>query len=85
MRERWADYGNGWFRLNTDTVYLCLYSRASKNYRTIHSNWTLTCAIKGQYGYACSFHYEFGGTIDEAFERAETILREMFESVKELI
>lgn len=85
MRKHWVDHGSGLFRLNTDTVYLTLNSRAPKNYHTIHSNWTLTCTIKGQYGYACRFHYEFGGTIDEAFERAETILREMFKSIQELI
>ena len=85
MRERWVDHGGGCFRLNTDTVHLCLYSRASKNYRTIHSNWTLTCFIKGQYGRACTFQHEFGGTFDEAFERVETIVREIFESIQEII
>ena len=85
MRERWVDHGGGCFRLDTDTVHLWLYSRASKNYRTIHSKWTLVCFIKGQYGRACTFHNEFGGTFDEAFERVETILLEVKEALSEIM
>lgn len=85
MRERWVDDGNGLLSINTDTMYLRLWSKAYKNYHHVHSNWTFTCAIKGQYGYVCRFHYDFGGTFDEALDRAETIVREMFQSIQEII
>lgn len=85
MRERWIDRGEGLFVIETDTVRLSLWSRAPKNYRTMHSNWTFRCLVKGQYGYACDFYYEFGGTFDEAFKRAETIIREIFVSFQEII
>lgn len=85
MRERWVDNNNGILAIDTDTMYLRLWSRAHKNYRNVHSNWTFTCAIKGQYGYACRFHYEFGGTLNEALERAETIIREASESLREIL
>lgn len=85
MRERWVDHGEGLFVIETDTVRLSLWSRAPKNYRTIHSHWNFRCLIKGRYGYACNFYHDFGGTFNEAFERAETIIREMFESVQEII
>ena len=84
MRERWVDDGQGLLTIHTDTVYLRLWSKAYKNYRHIHSNWTFSCAIKGQYGYVCRFYHEFGGTFDEALDRAETIMNEVFESFKEI-
>lgn len=85
MRERWVDHGNGFLTIETNTVRVRLRSKASKNYRNAYSHWSLWFACKGQYGYACAFSCDFGGTFNEALERVETIVREMFESIQELI
>jgi hypothetical protein len=85
MRDLWVDSGDGVLLIQTDTLYVRLISKASKNYHTAHSNWTLVFMRKGKYGYAARFFYQFGGTIDEALERAEVILRETYESIDEIL
>ena len=85
MRERWVDHGNGILTIETNTIHVRLRSQARKNYRNTQSNWRLFFSCKGQYGYACVFSYDFGGAFDEALERVETIVKEMFESIRELI
>lgn len=85
MRELLTDNGSGTLYVQTDKLHIRLYSKARKNYHTTHSNWTLYCAFRGQYGYACTFHYEFGGTFDEALDRVETILLEIKETLLEIM
>ena len=85
MRELWIDHGNGVLTIDTNTIRVRLRSQARKNYRNTHSNWRFFFACKGQYGYACMFSYDFGGTLDEALERVETIVKELFESIQEII
>ena len=85
MRERWVDDGDGVLLIQTDTLYVRLISKARKNYRTISSNWTLAFMRKGRYGYAVRFFYTFEGTIDEALNRAELLLRETYGSIAEII
>ena len=85
MRERWVDHNNGMLSIQTDTMHIHINSRARKNYHTIHSHWSFHFCIKGKYGYACRIFYDFEGTFEEALERAETIVKEMYESIKEII
>ena len=85
MRERWVDDGNGTLRIQTETLTCCLYSKARKNYHHIYSNWSLNFYVKGEYGYMARIFYTFGGTIEEAMNRAETMMLEMFRSIQEII
>lgn len=85
MRDKWVDNGNGILTINTPRLYIRLYSRARKNYRAIYSNWQLSVGVKGEYGYAVRFYYDFGGTLNDALERSEVIMRELFESIQEII
>ena len=63
MRDKWVDSGDGILTINTPRLYIRLYSRARKNYRTIYSNWQLSVGVKGEYGYAVRFYYDFGHQI----------------------
>ena len=85
MRERWIDNGRGLLSIKTDTMYIHIQSRAQKNYHTISSNWSLFFCIKGRYGYMVQICYKFAGTMEEALDRAETMMREMFESIQEIL
>ena len=85
MRERWIDDGRGSLSINTDTMRIRIRSRAIKNYHTISSNWSLFFCIKGRYGYMVQIYYQFAGTMEEALDRAETMIREMFESIQEIL
>ena len=85
MRERWIDHGRGLLSIETDTMYIHIQSRAQKNYRTISSNWSLFFWVKGQYGYAAQIYNNFAGTMEEALDRAETLLKEIFESIQEIL
>ena len=85
MRERWVDMGSGRLGITTDTLCIRLQSKAHKNYRNTHSNWRLYFSCRGQYGYCCVFSYEFGGTMEEALYRTETIIKEMHWSIQEII
>ena len=85
MRDKWVDSGDGTLTINTPRLYIRLYSRARKNYRTIYSNWQLSVCVKGEYGYAVKFYHDFGGTFNDALERTEVIIRELFESIQEVI
>lgn len=85
MRERWIDDGNGLLSINTDTMHIHIQSRAKKNYHTISSNWNLCFWVKGKYGYMARIYCGFAGTMEEALNRAEIMMREMFESIREII
>lgn len=85
MRERWVDNGRGILTISTDTLHIHIASRATKNYRHVHSNWRLYFYVKGEYGYMARIHCEFGGTMEEALNRAETMMKEMFESIQEIM
>ena len=85
MRERWIDHGNGMIEIETDTLTCRLRSRATKNYRHIESNWDLYFYIKGQFGYMCRTYCGFADTMEGAMNRAETMMREMFESIREIM
>lgn len=85
MRERWVDDGRGLLSINTDTMHISIQSRARKNYRTISSNWYLCFWVKGQYGYMARIYFNFAGTMEEALDRAETMLKEIFESIQEIM
>lgn len=85
MRERWVDDGRGTLKIQTETLTCCLYSKARKNYHHIQSNWSLNFYVKGQYGYMARIYYTFAGTMEEALNRAETMMREMFESIQEIM
>lgn len=85
MRDLWIDNGQGILSIDTDTLYIRLISKAKKNYRIIHSNWKFIFYHKCRYGYVCHWYYGFGGTIDEALDRAEIIIREAFEGIKKVI
>lgn len=85
MRERWIDDGNGLLSINTDTMHIHIQSRAKKNYRIISSNWSLNFDVKGKYGYMARIYYTFAGTMEEALDRAEIMMREIFESIQEIL
>lgn len=85
MRELWVDDGHGTLLIQTDSLYVRLHSYARKNYHTVHSNWSLTFGVKGKYGYACRSYHQFGGTFNEALERAETIFQEMHAVLSEVL
>lgn len=85
MRERWIDDGRGLLSINTETMHIHIISRARKNYRTVISHWQLYFWVKGKYGYMARINCAFSGTMEEALDRAETMLKEMFESIQEII
>ena len=85
MRERWVDHGDGTLIIQTETLRCCLYRKARKNYHHIQSNWSLNFYIKGKYGYMARIYYTFAGTMEEAINRAETMMLEMFESIREIM
>ena len=85
MRERWVDCGDGTLIIQTETLRCCLYSKARKNYHHIQSNWSLNFYIKGKYGYMARIYCTFAGTMEEAMNRAETMMLEMFESIQEIL
>lgn len=85
MRERWIDNGNGLLTIHTDTLHCQISSRARKNYRHVKSNWHLCFYVKGQYNYMAQIHCDFGDTMEGAMNRAETMMRELFESIQEII
>ena len=85
MREHWVDDGNGTLMIQTETLTCCLYSRSRKNYHHTCSSWSLNFYVKGEYGYMARIYYTFAGTIEEAINRAETMMLEMFNSIQEII
>lgn len=85
MREHWIDNGRGLLSIDTDTMHISIQSHARKNYHINSSIWHLYFWVKGQYGYMARFCCTFGGTMEEALNRAETIIREMFESIQEIL
>ena len=85
MRERWIDDGRGSLSIDIDTMHIKIKSRAIKNYHTISSNWSLFFWVKGRYGYMARIYDNFAGTMEEALDRAETMMREMFESIQEIL
>ena len=85
MRDLWVDRGDGSLVIQTETLYIEIYGKARKNYHHVHSNWSMCFRVKGKYGWAARFWDTFGGTINEAMTRAETIVTEMFESIKEIM
>ena len=85
MRERWIDNGRGLLSIKTDTMYIHIKSRAQKNYHTISSNWSLFFYVKGRYGYEARIYENFAGTMEAALDRAETLLKDIFESIQEIL
>jgi hypothetical protein len=85
MRECWVDDGRGLLSINTETMHVHIQSRARKNYRITSSNWHLCFWVKGQYGYTARIYCDFADTMEGAMNRAETMMREMFESIKEIM
>ena len=85
MREKWVDRGDGTLIIQTETLRCYLHSKTKKNYHHIQSNWSLFFCIKGRYGYMVQICYKFAGTMEEALDRAETMMREMFESIQEIL
>lgn len=85
MRERWIDNGNGILTISTDTLHCQLVSKARKNYRHVQSSWNLYFYIKGKYGYMARIYCAFADTMEEAMNRAETMMRELFESIQEIM
>ena len=85
MRDLWVDHGNGVLIINTSKLFVRLYSKARKNYHTVSSNWCLSVGVKGEYGFAVQFYHHFGGTFDQALERSETILKELFGAIQEIM
>ena len=85
MRDLWVDRGNGLLTIETDTLHCQISSRARKNYRYINSNWYLYFYVKGQYGYMARIYCDFVDTMEGAMNRAETMMREIFDSIKEII
>ena len=85
MRDRWVDNGNGVLSINTEKLYIHISSRATKNYRHTFSNWHLYFYVKGQYGYMARIYCDFADTMEGALNRAETMMREMFESIQEIM
>jgi hypothetical protein len=85
MRDLWVDRGDGSLIIQTETLHISIYSKARKNYHHVRSNWSMCFSVKGKYGYAASFWNTFGGTIEEAMTRAETVATEIFESLKEIM
>ena len=85
MRERWIDNGRGLLSIKTDTMYIHIQSRAQKNYHTISSNWSLFFYVKGRYGYEARIYENFAGTMEAALDRAETLLKDIFKSIHEIL
>ena len=85
MRERWVDHGEGVLTIETNTMHVQLRSQARKNYRHTHSNWHLYFYVKGQYGYMARIYCDFADTMEGAMNRVETMMREMFESIQEIM
>lgn len=85
MRELWFDHGNGMLSIDTDTLHIHINSKARKNYRHVHSHWNLAFHVKGKYGYMARIWCDFADTMEGAMNRAETMMKEMFESIQEII
>lgn len=85
MRERWVDNGNGVLTIHTDTLHCQLSSKSRKNYHHTQSHWSLCFYVKGQYGYMARIFVTFADTLEGAMSRTETMIREMFESIQEIL
>lgn len=85
MNKRWVDNGDGSLIIKTETLRCYLFSKARKNYRHTQSNWSLNFYVKGKYGYMARIFCTFGGTMEEAIDRAETMMLEMHQSIQEII
>ena len=83
MRERWVDDGQGTLSIDTEKMHINITSRSYKNYRTNKSTWSLYFYVKRRY--IARFWDTFGGTLDEALQRAEEMMTAVYESIDEII
>lgn len=83
MRERWTDNGRGILYIETEKLYIQISSKASKNYRVVESNWTLSFFLKTNYAFR--IYTDFRGTLEEAMGKAEAMVYGLYESTKEII
>lgn len=82
MRELWVDSGHGELSIRTDKMGIILRSKATKNYRNIHSNWSLFFYIERS---PYRVFETFGDTYEGAMQRAETMLQSMYHAIQEII
>ena len=83
MRERWVDDGQGTLFIDTEKMHIQIVSRSYKNYRTQSSNWSLYFYVKRKY--IVRFFDTFGGTLEEAMQRAEEMMTAVYESIQEIL
>ena len=83
MRNLWIDNGNGTLVIDTGKLHAVLRSQAVKNYRANSSVWKFYFYLKGKT--QCHIYCSFGGTIEEAFEQAESMIYELYDAVKEIV
>ncbi len=83
MRERWVDDGQGTLCIDTDKMHMQITSRSYRNYRTKSSTWSLYFYVKRRY--IVRFWDTFGGTLEEAMQRAEEMMSVVYESIQEII
>lgn len=83
MRNLWVDNGQGVLSIDTETMHIQIVSRSYKNYRTQSSNWSLYFYVKRKY--IVRFFDTFGGTLEEAMQRAEDMMLAVYESIQEII
>lgn len=83
MRNLWVDNGQGVLSIDTEKMHIQIASRSYKNYRTQSSNWSLYFYVKRKY--IVRFFDTFGGTLEEAMQRAEDMMLAVYESIQEII
>ena len=83
MRNLWVDDGQGTLSINTEKMHIQITSRSPKNYRTKSSTWSLYFYVKRRY--IVRFWDTFGGTLEEAMQRAEEMMSAVYESIQEII
>lgn len=83
MRDLWVDDGQGTLSIDTEKMHIQIVSRSYKNYRTQRSNWSLYFYVKRKY--IVRFFDTFGGTLEEAMQRAEEMMTAVYESIQEIL
>lgn len=83
MRNLWVDNGQGILSIDTEKMHIQIVSRSYKNYRTQSSNWSLYFYVKRKY--IVRFFDTFGGTLEEAMQRAEEMMTAVYESIQEIL
>jgi hypothetical protein len=82
MRELWKDDGRGQISIRTDKMGVILRSKAIKNYRNVHSNWSLFFYLNRM---PYRVYATFGDTYEGAIQRAEKMLQSMYYATQEII